>query len=410
MKLILKLAWRNIWRNKRRSILTLLAVTFATFLSVAMRGIQIGTYNVNIKYAVEMFTGYLQIQRVGYQKNPSLNLSFKADKKIKDALESIDEIESYAPRVTAAGLISFKDNSYGTALIGIDPVREAETSDIMDRLKSGKFFTSDTSYEVVLGKTLLENLQAEIGDDVVILSQGFDGSLGNLKFKVAGTIKTGSTDLDAMAAIISIGTAQELLALYGNRIHNIAVKLENFNDLEEVKNRLAAKVEDDKTTVLAWDEVMPDFQQSIELDNISGIMMLFILMIIIAFGILNTVLMSVTERFKEFGITLSIGMPTNKLVLLVLLETMFITSLGIIFGDIIGMGINHIIAANPIEFSGELAHIYKEYGFLPRIEASTDLKIILNISVSIIIISILAAIYPLVKVFRLEPLKGIRYT
>ena len=128
---------------------------------------------------------------------------------------------------------------------------------------------------------------------------------------------------------------------------------------------------------------MPDFKQSIDLDNISGILFLLILIVIVAFGILNTVLMSVTERFNEFGISLSIGMPQMKLVYLVFIETIFIAIMGIVLGNIIGWGINYYILLNPIQFSGEFEQIYAEYGFLPVIESSLDITIFINTSVSI---------------------------
>ncbi len=410
MKLILKLAWRNIWRNKRRSFLTLAAISFASFAAIAMRGMQIGTYDVNIKNAVEMFTGYLQIQREGYKKNPSLNTAFKYSNELRGVLDSEEKIVSYSPRVFAAGLVGYKDNSYGTAIFGIDPKSEATTTKIMSKLQEGRFFESDTSLDIVLGETLLSNLKASIGDTVVVLGQGFDGSLGNLKFKISGTIKTGSAELDQMAVFMGITTAQELLSLYGNRIHSLAIKLEDLNDIPEQQAALIDLLNDNKLAVLTWDEVMPDLKQSIELDNISGILMLIILIVIVAFGILNTVLMSVTERFNEFGVTLSIGMPQMKLVWLVLFETMLIALVGIAVGDLFGAGINYYLIQNPIVFGSEFAGIYEEYGFLPQLVSSLNPAIFINTTLLILIISVIACLYPMYKVFKLEPLKGIRYT
>ena len=155
---------------------------------------------------------------------------------------------------------------------------------------------------------------------------------------------------------------------------------------------------------------MPDFKETIQFDNVSGIFFLGILFVIVTFGILNTVLMSVTERFREFGVTLSVGMPQIKLVYLVFIETIFITILGLIIGNLIGWGINYYIFLNPIEFGGNLSDIYAEYGFLPRLESSLDLSIFINTSLMIMFVSVLAALYPAYKVYKLEPLKGLRYT
>ncbi|MFA3782406.1 ABC transporter permease [Melioribacteraceae bacterium 4301-Me] len=409
MKLIFKLAWRNVWRNKRRSMLTLAAICFATFASIAMRGMQHGTYAINIKYAVQLFSGYLQIQKKGYHNNPSLNKAFGNVKEIEKKLSTLRFVKGYAPRIYADGLISFKDNSFGAAVFGINPKVEKNVITLMNRLKDGRFFNSDTSNNIVIGYKLLENLKANIGDEVVILSQGADGSLGNLKFKIVGTLKTGSQEFDAMGVFMGIKKADELLAMYG-RVHAIAIALYNLEDLEHAKEQIKQSLAGTGLTVLTWDELMPDFKQSIEFDNVSGILYLAILVIIVAFGILNTVLMSVTERFKEFGITLAIGMPQIKLVHLVLIETFFITIIGLLFGNIIGYGINSYFIHHPIEFGGDIAMIYQEYGFLPRIESSLLPSMFFNTTLTILAASLISCVYPLYKVFKLEPLKGIRYT
>ena len=390
-------------------MLTLAAISFATFASIAMRGMQHGTYAVNIQNAVQIYSGFLQIQRPGYLKSPSLNKSFGNYKTIENKLNQLRIVKGFTPRIYADGLISFKDNSFGAGIFGIDPATEKNVTTFMDRINSGKFFVSDTSNEIVVGYKLLENLKAKIGDDVVILSQGADGSMGNLKFKIIGTIKTGSTELDAMGVYMGLKKADELLAMYG-RINYIAISLNSLDDLNEAKDQIKNKLAGNNLDVLTWDEIMPDFKQTIELDNVSGILYLSILVIIVAFGILNTVLMSVTERFNEFGITLSIGMPQLKLVLLVLIETVFITFIGLIIGNIIGYGINSYFIAHPIQFAGDLAQMYEEYGFLPQMVSSLLPSMFFNTSLTILISAIVSCIYPLYKVFKLEPLKGIRYT
>jgi putative ABC transport system permease protein len=409
LKLLLKLAWRNVKRNRRRLILTLSAIAFATFATLAMRGIQFGTYAVNIKNVVHLFSGYLQIQHEGYRESPSLRLNYFYDSAFVRSIRSIPQIKSFSPRVYGDGLIAFKDNSFGTAIMGIDPEKEQQVTNLMQRVKDGRFFSSDTTLEVVLGYKLLENLKANIGDEIVILTQGFDGSLGNLKFRIVGAVKLGSLELDAMAAFIGLRKSQELLAL-PNRIHATAINVGDLDEIEPVKEELTKKIQNKKLAVLTWEEVMPDFKQSIELDNISGILYLLMLIIIVAFGILNTVLMSVVERFREFGIVLSIGMPQTKLVVLVFIETFFVALMGLLLGNIIGWGINFYILENPIHFGSEFAKIYEEYGWLPVMESSLDPMIFINTTLSILAISIAACFYPAYKVFKLEPLKGIRYT
>lgn len=409
MKLLLKLSWRNLWRNKRRTLITATAVAFAVMLAIAMRGIQLGTYEVNIRYVAELFSGYLQIQSPGYQDNPSLQKSFRYDEFLIEILDQHPRIVNHAPRVIADGLVSYRDNSLGAALIGIDPQRELNTSEITKKIYTGHFIESTTSTNIVIGYKLLENLHAKIGDEIVVLAQGYDGSLGNQKFTIIGTLKTGSAEIDAMAIFMGIETAQELVTLYG-KCNTIAIRLEKLSDISDVRDDLAPLLHERNLDVLPWSEVMPDLKQAIELDNISGLLFLAILLLVVAFGITNTVLMSVTERFREFGIVLSLGMPQITLVSIVILETIFIAFIGVGIGNILAAGINTYIVHNPIVFSGEFEAIYAEYGFLPRIESSLEPTIFVNHTLIILLVALFAAIYPLIKVFRLEPLKGIRYT
>lgn len=409
MKLLLKLAWRNIWRNKRRSFLTLLAITFATTSAIVTRGFQLGTYDVNIRYVGELMSGFIQIQRTGYQKNPSLRKNFKMNREIIDALKSEDNIKSFAPRVAGSGLISFANKTQGAVIFGVDPKYETNTSKIMEKLNEGKFFSSDTSYEIVVGYKLLDLLKAEIGDVVVVLAQGADGSLGNLKFRIVGTVKFGLPDLDRMSVFAGLQSAQDLLALYG-RINMIAVNVYDLHQLDETKESLASKLSGTKLAVLDWGEVMPDFKSSIDFDNVSGALMMFVLIVIVAFGILNTILMSVTERFKEFGISLSIGMPQMKLVSVVLIEAVFLTLIGLALGNIFGYLVNYYFMLNPIQFGAEIAEMYAEFGFLPQMKSTVTPVIFIHTTLVMLIVSLAASIYPAIKVYRLEPLKGIRYT
>lgn len=407
--MLLKLAWRNIWRNKRRSIITLAAVVFATLMAIAMRGIQLGTYALNIKSVVELFSGYLQIQEKRYQDNPSLAYSFIIDKNIKDALVSTKGVLAYAPRIYADGLISYKDNSLGAAIFGIEPAKESEVTTFIKNINAGKFFASDSLNQIVVGDRLLKNLDAKIGDDIVILAQGYDGTLGNQKYKIVGTVKFGVQELEASLIFMGLKSAQSLLGM-GNRVNVVAIKADRLNDLSEIHKSLSAKIKNPNLKVLSWSKVNPELEQSIQLDNVSGILFLGILIVIVAFGILNTVLMSVIERFREFGVVLAIGMPQVNLTYLVYLETIIITIIGLICGNILGAGVNYYLILHPIVFGGELKQLYEIYHFLPQLKSTLEPGIFLNVSLSIMIIALVSCFYPAYKVYKLEPLRGIRHT
>ncbi len=405
----LKLAWRNIRRNWRRSLLTVLAIVFAAVLSIVSRSMQLGTYELNIKHTVEMFSGYVQIQKKGYADNPALNKAFKLTPEIENLLDKNPHIVSYAPRISGNGLISFKDNTFGILILGIAPGKESKTTKLKDRIKSGNFLASNGKNEIILGRKLLKNLKAEIGDTVVVLANGADGSMGNLKFVISGTYSLGSTDFDASSAMINIQTADELLAMRG-RIHIAALQLDELNSIEPVVDYFNKNTSDTTLVALGWEKILPAMKQSIDLDDISGLIFQFLLSIVIAFGILNTVLMSINERYKEFGVLLAIGIKNSKLILIVFLEILLMITIGIILGNSIAHSINYYYHYNPIYVSGDMAEIYEMFGFLPAFYFSLSPELYINTSLRVVIISLLTFVYPAYKLWHLEPMKGIRYT
>ncbi len=414
MKLILKLAWRSIWRNWRRSAITIAAIFFAVFLSVAMRGIQLGTYENNINIAASIFTGYMQIQREGYNDNPTLLRSFNYNEEIRRYLSAINNIKAFTPRINSFGLIGKGEKSFGVALFGIDPDTEKNVTTMHTKVERGKYLSNDRKYDIIIGKTLNKNLNAQIGDTIVILTSGLDGSMGNLKFRISGVTKMGSNDFDAMSVFMTLEAAKELMAM-GDRITSIAISLESIDLLPDVKKDLNKyfadnKIDGKQLTVLDWGELMPEMKQSIELDDISGILFLAILIVVVGFGILNTLTMSITERFREFGVMLAIGTDHSTLIKIVIFETLILTFVGLLLGSFVGYLVNYYIYLYPITLGGEIADLTQEFGFEPKVWSSIEPMIFVKNTIVILITALVAFIYPAWKVLKLEALKGIRYT
>lgn len=412
MRLLVTLAWRNIWRNRRRTVLTILAVVFASFLSLLQRGLATGTWEINVRNTVEMFAGYLQVQRTGYQDNPSLSKSVAYPATLRSILLQTEGISGFAPRIQADGLVSFRDRSSGVLMLGLDPEAEQQVSRFHRRITEGRHLAPGATDEVVLGSTLLANLGARVGDTIVVLAQGFDGVLGNLKFRVVGSVRMGVQTFDAGTILMSVVAAQELLAMEG-RVSVIAIAIEDLALLEDVRARLergVAEASIANTTVLTWSEVMPDLAQAMAFDRIGDYFFMVVLIVIVTFGILNTVLMSVTERFREFGVTLAVGMKPSQLVVQVLVESFYMITIGIVTGTSLGYAVNAYVKAHPIIFTGDFEEIYAQYGFLPQMVGSTEWWVLGQVVAVIVAASLLSLIYPLYRVARLEPLKGIRHT
>jgi ABC-type lipoprotein release transport system permease subunit len=407
MALLAKLAWRNIWRNRRRSLLTVLAVVFAAFLSIAMRAIQVGTYAMNIQSMVRMFSGYFQVQREGYNANPTLQQSFPYDEDVCAVLSGDRRVEAFTPRVYAEGLAAFKGSSLGASIIGVDVEGEPRVTTFCRVTEGAPPHGGDTP-TVALGWALARNLGVRTGDDVVLLAQGADGTLGNMRYRVSGLIKTMNPELDRGVVVMSIASAQELLAMEG-RVHAVAVALHDLRDLPGVAGSLKGMLATRGLTLLTWEELLPEMRQHMQMDNISGILFLGILILIVAFGILNTILMSVTERFREFGVSLAMGISSSRLVLVVLLEAMFITLVGLAGGNLLALILNAYIVAHPISLGQELETMMQEYGWLPAMYSTLRFHVFFNSSLAILGVTALSCLYPAYRVWNLEPIQGMRH-
>ncbi len=391
------------------------AVIFAITLSVIQRGVQYGTYAETIKTAVRVSTGYLQIQKIGYNKSPTLQKSFAMNGTIEKAIEDARGINGASPRIETDALLSYKDQSLGVLMMGIAPKSENLVTDFPKKVNKGRFLESGPAGtiqqvpDIVVGDKLLQNLGASLGDSVVVLAQGIDGVLGNMFARIVGTFRTGSEEFDRMGVFMNIADLQSFLGMEG-RINAIAMSVRNPEDLPGIVNRLDSVLKPVGLVALQWQDLLPQLKQMIELDNSSGVLYIIILLFVVGFGILNTVLMSITERFREYGVMLSLGMSQERLVVAVALEIFFMLLIGFIVGNGIGVAVNSYWVAHPIHLGGDIAKLYQEYGFAPILASSLSFKVFLDSSLTIMGISILAAFYPLWRVLRLEPLKGIRYT
>jgi putative ABC transport system permease protein len=413
--LLMSMAWRNLWRNRRRSLIAIAAVVFAMFLSIVQMGIEDGTHAVSIRTAVRLSTGFIQIQKIGYNKAPTLQKCFTIDPQIEEALKSDPRITGSSPRIQSDGLLSFADHSVGAMIMGVSPGTERAITDFPGRINSGRFLTDGSNPEIVVGYKLLQNLGAKVGDSVVVLAQGFDGVLGNMFVRIVGTFKTGAEEFDRMGTFMNIASLQNFLgmsteAIGSDRVNTIAISVKDPADVEDVVNELNPILKPMGLVALPWQTLLPQLEQTMEFDHAGNVFFIIILLVVVGFGILNTVLMSITERFREYGVMLALGMKHENLALAVFIEVFFMLLIGFFFGNLLGLGINYYFVAHPITLGGDMAKLYLEYGFAPIIPSSVAFRIFVQSTVIILAISIAATVYPLWRVVRLEPLKGIRYT
>ena len=402
----LSLSWRNVWRNKKRTIIAAASVFFAVLLAVLMRSGQHGSYAYMIHSSAKLFTGYLQVQGKGYWENRSLDKSIALPAAQIDSLAGIPHVTSVTPRLEAFALISQKANTKVSAVIGINPAAEDSMTGLRSRLVAGKYLTRNSG-GLLIGQGLAEVLGANLGDSLVLYGQGYHGQIAAARLPVTGIVKLPFPSMNNSMVYLSLSNAQNAFSAYG-RITSLAIMVDNIRHLPEVENMIAAQLKN-KYTIMTWDEMMPDLVQSIELDNASGIIMLIILYIVIAFGVFGTVMMMTSERIKEFGILVSVGMKKIKLIGVTTIETILVSFLGVVTGFLGSIPLIYYLHYHPIHFTGEAAKAYESLGIEPIMNFSIDPGIFLSQSIVVLVIALTTALYPLLFVSRLEPAKAIHH-
>lgn len=401
----LNLSWRNIWRNKKRTVIALASVFFAVITAVTTRSMQLGSYAYMIRSTAHFYNGYLQIQHPSYWENRSLDNTFNQDSIDYAALLAVKHIESCAPRLESFALISFGTTTRVGEVVGIDPQMENRATNLASRLVKGAYLTANDQ-AVLISQGLARMLKVAPGDSIVIYGQAYQGQIAAGLYPVKGIIKYPIRELNNMMLYLPLKAAQNLF-LTGNRLTSVAIMIDDNRHLDGVKQALH-NILPAHYALLDWKTMLPELHQDIQFDNVSGMIMLAILYVVIAFGVFGTIIMMINERVKEFGILIAVGMKKIRLLLVTFWEILFISFLGALVGMAGAPPVVWYFHLHPIRMSGEAAHTFEMLGIEPIFSFSTDPYIFLNQALIVFLIAFATFIYPIIFIRRLDPSRAIR--
>jgi ABC-type lipoprotein release transport system permease subunit len=472
MKEEFKIAWRNLWRNRRRTMITSASIFFAVFFAAIMRSYQLGSYDHMINNLIESFTGHLQVQHIKYQDNPLIDNSFDYSDPIASAISGIDEVVSVTPHLESFTLASSGPQTKGSAVVAIDPVKERSFSDpesklvkyritdevvkrltetgtipddILDMLKEnlGRAYSSSARFELELGLSeedselflpqilkwslvlngylannddgilvsdrLASYLKVTIGDSVILMGQGYHGVSATGIFPVRGIIKMPSPEIDNKLIIMTITAAQKFYDAEG-KITSLVVDLTDKSNrlLKTVKNKINLLLQDKNTTAKTWYELNPILYQQIQGDSQSGAAMLGLLYFIIFFGIFGTVLMMVSERKREFGVLVAIGMQKKKLKRIVTIEMMLLGAVGLVCGLLASVPLILYFYYYPVVLKGDLANMMEDYGWDAVMPTAWFGPYFYWQAVIVALMVVLATLYPLRKIGKLKEIEALK--
>jgi ABC-type lipoprotein release transport system permease subunit len=446
-------------------------VFFAVFFALVMRSFQLGAYDRLFKNVIESYSGYLQLQHVDYFDDPNLDNCFEINQDLNDLIKKDPNVNDVVPRLESFALAASGSHTQGVIVLGIDPEGENKvlnirnklvkfklTSETIEKLRKDSipdrtkklldvfgnqayssearlmldlnisdedsaailpvirrrasfrnaFLTGRNTTEVVIGDGLSEYLKAGLGDTIVLMSQGYHGTTAAGKYVVRGIIKLPAPDIDNVIVYIPIETARELYGAPGMATSAvISLNSNDDDDILQTTNRLQ-KIVPEPMTIKIWQELNALMVNQMEADNKSGMIMIAVLYMVIAFGVFGTVLMMMAERKREFGMLVSIGMQKRKLAKIISLEMLLIGFLGVAAGVAASLPIVFYGNSHPLRFTGEFARMYEDYGFEAVMPTMLPDTFYLWQIVIVLIILVIAIIFAARKIFRMNVINAMR--
>jgi ABC-type lipoprotein release transport system permease subunit len=402
---MLKLAWRNIWRNKGRSLITIAAVMFCVVFAVVLRSFQVGVWEHMTEEIVGENLGYIQIHENGFWGDQSLDRTLDVVELQSSQMGSVEGVDRLIPRLETFSLLYFNDLVKGSLVMGVDPEKELSGFQLESLLLEGTDFKLGEQSTVV-SEGLANYFDLTIGDSLIFMGQGHQGASAYGNFRVNGIVRLTNPELNKQLVLLPLDQAQWLYNCEG-RATTAVVALEKGFSYEAVARGLKS-LEDERFEVLDWKELFPEITQTIEVDMAGGQIFVSILYFIISFVLLGTVIMMVAERQREFGILISIGMKRRTLALVTVLENLMLTMGGAITGMAVVKPIQFYFKFHPIDLSGQMKEAIEQFNFEPKLYTTTSFLINLNHGIIIFVIGVLVSGYAVWKILRLDPVKSMR--
>jgi len=406
--MIIKIAWRNIFRNKKRTLITIGSIFTALFLIILMRGMQFGFYENLIKTVVESYSGYIEIHDKGYWENQSLNNSMIVDKQLLNEINEIKGVENVLERIKAFSLASSNDKIKGILINGVNIQDEKLIVDWNKRMVSGTL-NFNGSNQVVIGKGISKYFNLNLKDTLVLFGQGYQGMMAAGKYEIIGIVDLKNPKLNDLGVFMDIDVTRRYISSDRIVTHLVIDKEENY-DAEKLASKIRKNLSND-FEVLSWKKTLPDLDQTITADSAGGLIMVYILYIVVCFGMFGTVIMMTEERRYEFGVLISLGMSRLKLSSVVLFEILILSLLGVLLAIIFTRPILIYFNNNPIDMSklaDGMSDALAKFGFDPVFPFSISWDIPLTHGLFIFIVSILMSLYPIIKIYKLNSVKSMK--
>ncbi len=404
--MLLAIAWRNIWRNGRRTIIAATSVFMALVLALLALSMKYGSMEQMVSAGVNQ-VGDLQVHDTGYFENKSIDHAFFDQKDFDRVFKDFPQIKRVIPHLETFSLASFGKQTKGILVSGINPKLEDAQLKLSQKIIKGHYLTKDN--DVIIGDKMAEFLKINVGDSLVLLGQGYRGITSYGIYKIAGIFHLPSQEMNSQLLYMNLADAQSFVYPYQKGLlTGFSVYLKNTSQVERIKPQLEKKLGKDYE-VISWKSILSDLLQTVAVGKASSQILMLILYVVAAFGIFSTILMMTMEKRKQYAVMVSIGMRRGRLVWMSIMETFLVSILGVIVALLVVSPILFYMHFHPIPVTGSITKVYLMYNIEPVMPFSVSPYLFISQTSIILILSFLSALYPVIYVLKFNVLNAFRH-
>jgi putative ABC transport system permease protein len=405
MKTTIKIAWRNVWRNKARSIVIILAVGFGLWGGVFSTALINGMMKQQFDSSIKNNVSHIQIHHPDYLLEKEPVFTVEGSESIVQLLANHKDVAAYTARARTNGMLATASMTSGVEIYGIDPEQEDKTTALKSNLVDGDYFEQATRNPVLIGEKLATKMKISMGSRIIITFQDLENEIVSASFRVCGIYKTSNTANDERNVYIKQNDLDVLLGVQGT-MNEIAILLHELEKSTSVQAELKEKFPSNE--IRTWFEVSPELSFITEFSGYSMMVLLIIILFAMAFGLLNTMLMTIYERTRELGVLMSVGMSKLRIFSMIVLETGFLVVSGSIFGSFIGALTVYLSSKSGLDISAFGGDVLSEYGFSAIIYPTLEPLFFFHLTILVLITAVLSALYPAYKALKLKPAEAVR--
>jgi ABC-type lipoprotein release transport system permease subunit len=405
--MLLSLSWKNIWRNKTRSLIIIFAIVFGVIGGVGIIAFMNGLFSQRLEMAIGNEVSNIQIHNSHFQINKELNDTIFDISKLTSVLGTSKKIKAYSFRLKSVAMINSANSGEGVMLNGIDPEKEKAVTAIYKYIQNGSYFADNKKNGILIGEKLARKLKIKMRSKVVLTMQSISGNITSAAFKVIGIYKTSNSTFDGHNGYVRKSDLAAIIGVGMQTSHEIAIAVYNDKESEGLVASLKHKCNDDKLSIERWDELMPELGLMTNTMGYLVYIFMSIIFLALSFGIINTMLMAVMERMREIGMLMAIGMNKTKIFLMIMLETILLMLTGSFVGLVLSYAIVNFFGKYGIDLS-KFASGFSGLGFSSMVHPFLETVVYFNIVIMVVIAGIISSIIPARRALKLNPSEAIR--